>query len=398
MNIRNAIPEIAEEVTAYRRAMHEHPQTAYEETFASDLVAEQLSAWDIPHERGIAVTGIVATIEGTTNTSGKAIALRADMDALDILEAENKPHVSKIPGKMHGCGHDGHTAILLGAAKYLSENNNFDGKVHLIFQPAEEGHGGAFKMIEEGLFERFPCDEAYALHNWPALPKGTFATRPGPIMAAADRFSISIKGKGGHAASPHKCIDPIIIGTEIVSKLQNLISRELGATEMAVISITNFHGGTGAYNVISETAKLSGTLRSFDPVVRKELQNRIKEVCIQTAESLRGGAVVKFDDGAYDPTINTPEATEFCLDIARKIFGDENVTGDTDPCMGAEDFGAILQQRPGCYVMIGQAEEDKTSNHNHGLHTPQYDFNDDIIAPAIEYWVSLVEAALPLGR
>lgn len=398
MKIRNSIDKIAEEMTKHRRTLHQNPQTSYEEVFASDLISEKLTAWGIDHERGIAVTGIVATIEGETSTSGKSIGLRADMDALDILEENNKDWVSKTPGKMHGCGHDGHTAMLLGTAKHLSENRNFDGKVHLIFQPAEEGGGGAYKMIEEKLFDRFPCDEVYAMHNWPLLPRGKFATRTGPMMAASDRLDITIHGKSGHAALPQLCVDPIVIGSQIVSMLQTLISRSIDPTQMAVLSITNFNAGTGPYNVIPEKAELSGTLRTLYPDIRADLQKRIIDICKDTAKTMGGSAEIVFDSGGYDPTINTAKSAAFCANVARKVFGDENVDDDIAPFMGAEDFGAMLQQKPGAYVLVGQAEEDASSNHNHGLHTPQYDFNDAIIPLGIEYWVSLVEAALPTSK
>ncbi len=398
MKIRNSIQPIHEEIIGYRRAMHEHPQTAYEETFASDLVAEKLSEWGIPFERDIAVTGIVGTIEGEQNDNGHSIGLRADMDALDILEENNKPHVSKIPGKMHGCGHDGHTAMLLGAAKYLSENRNFNGKVHLIFQPAEEGYGGAHKMIEEKLFERFPCDSVYGLHNWPRLPRGHIAMRVGPIMAAADRFDISIKGVGGHAAIPHRTNDPVIIGAQLVNTLQTLVSRTANPLDSVVISITNFNAGTGAFNVIPETAELSGTLRTFDPDTRKHMIKRIEEITRDTAALFGASGDCKFMDGGYDPTINTHDETQLCADVAQQIVGEEHVDENVAPVMGAEDFGAMLQEKPGCYIFLGQAEEDESSNHNHMVHTPQYDFNDEIIPLGVEYWTRLVETALPLKK
>ena len=395
MSIRNSIQALKDEITGYRRFMHQNPQTAYEEEFASDLVKEKLREWDIPFEDGIAVTGIVATIEGETNNSGKVIGLRADMDALDILEEDNKPHVSKTPGKMHGCGHDGHTAVLLGAAKYLSENRNFDGKVHLIFQPAEEGAGGAHKMIAEGLFERFPMDAVYGLHNWPKMPRGTVGVKSGPIMAGAERFDITIKGKGGHAAMPQTCIDPIIIGSQIVNAIQTLVSRTRDPLDPVVISITNFNGGTGAFNVIPEEATLSGTLRSFAPETRDLMIKRIQEITSDTAKLYGGTAECAFMDGGYDPTINTENETQECISIVQDLLGTENVDTGIDPSMGAEDFGAMLQAVPGCYIWMGQGEEDETSNHNQGLHTPQYDFNDEIIPLAIEYWVRLVETNLP---
>ncbi len=393
----NSIAAMKDEIAGYRRSLHENPQTAYEEEFASNLVAEKLTEWGIAFERGLAKTGVVATIEGQKTDSNKTIALRADMDALDIEEEHNKDWHSKIPGKMHGCGHDGHTAMLLGAAKYLNETKNFNGHVHLIFQPAEEGAGGAMRMIEEGLFDKFPCDQVYGMHNWPEIPRGTIAMRPGPIMAAADRFNITIDAKGGHAALPHNTIDPVIIGTQIVTALQTLVSRTLNPIDPAVISITNFNAGTGAFNVIPESAQLSGTFRSFDPEVRTLLKKRIEEIAADIAKMHGAQAACVFGEG-YDPTINSPEATEFCAGIARKIVGDDNVDTDIDPCMGAEDFGAMLMEKPGCYIMMGQGESDPGSNHNQGLHTPQYDFNDEIIPLGVEYWATLVEEALKLEK
>ena len=394
MTIRNSIQAMADEITGYRRALHENPQTAYEEEYASALVRRCLSEWGIPFEDGIAVTGIVATIEGETNTSGKTIGLRADMDALDILEEPNKPHVSKTPGKMHGCGHDGHTAMLLGAAKYLSENRNFDGKVHLIFQPAEEGAGGAHKMIDEGLFKRFPMDAVFGLHNWPKIPKGQIALRSGPIMAAAERFDITITGTGGHAAMPQKCIDPIVIGTQVVSALQTLVSRSADPLDPVVISITNFNAGTGAFNVIPDTATLRGTLRAFEPETRKVMIARICEIVRDTAAAMGAKGECIFVPGGYDPTVNTESETAFCAEIAKELVGEENVDTNVTPSMGAEDFGAMLQQVPGCYIWMGQGEDDADSAHNQGLHTPAYDFNDDIIPMGIEYWVRVVEGML----
>lgn len=397
MSIRNSIAALKDEIAGYRRAMHENPQTAYEETFASDLVAGKLKDWGIKHERGIATTGIVAVIEGQKKSSGKRIGLRADMDALDILEEGNKPWISKTPGKMHGCGHDGHTAMLLGAAKYLNETKNFDGTVHLIFQPAEEGFHGAHTMIKEGLFKKYPCDSVYGLHNWPYMPRGTIALRSGPIMAAADRFDILITGAGGHAAAPHRTNDPIVIASHIVTALQTLVSRNVDPVDTAVVSITNFNAGTGAFNVIADTARLSGTIRSFNPETREFLLRRVDEMSADIAKSFGAKAVCTYMEG-YDPTVNTPEATAFCADIARKIAGDANVDDNVAPCMGAEDFGAMLQQAPGCYIWMGQGEPDKAHPHSQGLHTPRYDFNDELIPLGIEYWVRLAEEAMPLGK
>jgi len=395
--IRNSIADLKDEIAGMRRAMHENPQTAYEETFASDLVAEKLSEWGIEHERGIAVTGIVATIEGEQNTSGKAIGLRADMDALDIEEANNKPHKSKNPGKMHACGHDGHTATLLGAAKYLSENRNFNGKVHLIFQPAEEGKKGAHMMIEEGLFKRFPCNSVYGLHNWPQMPKGTVATRTGPIMASADIIRMTIKGKGGHAAMPHRTVDPIVMGAQIVTALQTLVSRYRHPAEPVVLSITSFQAGTGAHNIIPDEATMVGTLRTYNEELRQDLKNKIEETARGIAKAMGGDIDYDYEQ-VLDPTINTPKETDFCVGIAREIFGEHSVNDDVTPSMGGEDFGRMLFDVPGCYIWMGQGEDDPASNHNNGLHTPRYDFNDEIIPLGVEYWAKIVENALPLEK
>ncbi len=396
MTIRNPILNLKDEISAYRRELHQNPQTAYEEEFANNLVAKKLKEWGIKFEDGIATTGIVATIEGKQNTRGKSIGLRADMDALNILEENNKPWVSKTPGKMHACGHDGHTAMLLGAAKYLKENPNFNGKVHLIFQPAEEGRRGANTMIEEGLFERFHCDEVFGMHNWPTIPKGQIAMRPGPIMASSDKFWLEIHGKGGHAALPHNTIDPIVIGSQIVTALQALISRVRNPIDPAVLSITNFNAGTGMHNIIPDMAKISGTLRTYDQNLRFLLKEKIGSTAEQIAAAF--GASIKYEfEFVIDPTINDPKLAEFCADVAREIVGSENVEANVEPVMGGEDFGAMMLERPGCYVFMGQGEPEKPeSNHNNGLHTPRYDFNDDIIPLGIEYWAKIVEEALPL--
>lgn len=391
----NSILAMHAEITAYRRALHENPGTAYQEEFASNLVAQKLGEWGIPFERGLGKTWIVATITGQSNTSGKAVGLRADMDALDIMEENNKPHVSKIPGKMHGCGHDGHTAMLLGTAKYLNETRNFDGKVHLIFQPAEEGGRGAHAMIADGLFERFPCNEVYGLHNWPEMPRGTFGIRPGPIMASSDYFFLTITGKGGHAAMPHRTIDPVAIASQIVGALQLLVSRTVDPVDTAVISITNFNAGTGAHNVIPDTAKLTGTLRTFSNETRERLKEAIGKIAKNIAESY--GATAKYEfNYVIDATINDEQAATFCADIAASIVGAGNVNPAVAPCMGGEDFGAMLEKVRGAYIWMGQGEEkDPASNHNQGLHTPRYDFNDDVIPLGITYFANLVEKSLP---
>lgn len=392
----NAIKAIAEEVTVYRRAMHENPGTAYEEEFASNLVAEKLTEWGIQHERGFGKTGIVGVIEGKKNTSGKAIGLRADMDALDILEENNKDYVSKIPGKMHGCGHDGHTAMLLGAAKYLNETKNFNGKVHLIFQPAEEGARGAIAMMDDGLFDKYPCDAVYGVHNWPFEKKGRIVTRPGHFMAASDRFYITIKGSGGHAALPNKTVDPIVIAAQMTMAFQTIVSRNVDPVDAAVISVTNINGGTGAENVIPDDVVMNGTVRSFKQETREILEKRIEEISRGIAQA--NNADIEFEYAhVIEPTINDPSAAAFCADIARNIVGADNVNDNVEPCMGGEDFGAMIMDRPGAYAWVGQGVDDPESNYNQGLHTPRYDFNDDIIPTVIEYFSSIVEKSMPAG-
>ncbi len=394
MSIRNSIAAMQKELAAYRRELHQNPQTSYEEEFASNLIAEKLTEWGIEHERGWAVTGIVAKIDGETNSSGKAIGLRADIDALDITEASGQEWASKIPGKMHGCGHDGHTAMLLGAAKYLQENRNFDGTVYLIFQPAEEGGGGAIKMVEEGLFQKYPMDGVYGLHNWPKMPKGQIGLTPGPIMASSDEISITVKGRGGHAAMPHECVDPVIVAAQIVTALQTIVSRNTNAVDTVVLTITNINGGTGASNVIPDTVELTGTVRAFKFESREMVERRIREVSKSIAAAF-GAEVECCYTYDYDPTINHAGEAAICADITREIFGTENVNGNIEPCMGAEDFGAFLKEVPGCYIWMGQGEPAQPdSPHNKALHNAGYDFNDTVIPMGVEYWVKLTETLL----
>lgn len=395
MPVINRLAAFKDEFAAIRRELHQNPQTKYEETFAHETVIKTLTALGIPFKTGYGKTGIVATIEGQKTDSGKTIGLRADMDALDIIEKSGQPWASKTPGKMHGCGHDGHTSILLATAKYLQETRNFNGKVHLVFQPAEEGGRGANAMMDDGLFRDFKIDTIYGLHNWPYLPLGKIQVKAGPLMANVDEFNITITGKGGHAAVPQNTIDPLVIGAQLVLALQTIASRNTNPVDPIVVSITNFNAGTGAFNVIGDTARLHGTVRSFSDINRKLAETRMREIC----DSLCGafGATVEVEyHYDIDATINTETETAFAAEIAAKVVGEDNVS-TAELCMGGEDFGSFLKKKPGSYIFVGQGTKED-SPHNHGLHSPFYDFNDDVIPLAGTYFAELVEAALPLDK
>ena len=396
MSVRNAIAILKDEFTEYRRQMHQNPQTSFEEVFASTLVSHKLSEWDIPFERGIGGTGIVATLRGKKSDSGRSIGLRADMDALDIPEEGDKLWLSRIPGKMHGCGHDGHTAMLLGAAKYLKENPHFNGTVYLIFQPAEETGEGAKAMMKDGLFERFPCDAVYGLHNWPYKPLGHVEVNRGPAMANVDSFRVTITGRGGHASKPHTTVDPIVIAAEIITTLQTIISRGKDPFEPAVLSVTNINGGTGAFNVTPTTITFTGTVRTYCETLRHKIKARTIEVCEGITSAF--GATVDYDYVfATDSTINDIEQADFCAEVASVVVGAVHVDTNAPPSMGGEDFGAMLKHCPGAYIKMGQGIAGEPQNPcSRGLHNPNYDFNDDLIPLGVEYWVKLVETALPL--
>ena len=393
MTKRNSIENMKDEVAGWRRELHQNPGVKHEEEFAHNFIKARLDEMGVPYKTGYGGYGIVATIEGQDVSSGKTIGLRADMDALPLTEESGQPWASKIDGKMHACGHDGHTAILLGAAKYLNETKNFNGKVHLIFQPAEEGGHGADKMIEDGMFNDFPMDAVYGLHNWPFQKMGTAGIRPGPMMASVDEFNITITGIGGHAAMPHMCIDTIMIASQIITQAQTIVSRTVDPVQSVVVSFTDLHAGEGASNIIPEVAKIKGTIRAFDFETREMVQNRLKALVEKTAHMYGARADIEIERH-IDPTINDAEEAIFCADAMASLIGEDNVQRDVEPCMGGEDFGSMLRDRPGAYIWIGQGTGDANSPHDQGLHSPKYDFNDDILPLTIEYMAELVERKL----
>ncbi len=376
-----------EELTAIRRDIHMHPELAYEETRTSDIVAEQLQSYGIEIQRGLAKTGVVGTLKA--GTANKSIALRADMDALPIHEANDFGHRSVHDMKMHACGHDGHTTMLLGAAKYLSATREFDGIVHFIFQPAEEGAGGARVMIEEGLFDKFAIAAVYGMHNWPLLGVGKFAMRSGPLMAAADTFDIVVTGRGTHAAMPHTGLDPVPIGAEIVSALQTLVSRTTDPLDSAVLSVTQFQAGD-AYNVIPETATLRGGVRTLREDTRQTMEAAMERIVSGICDAHGARYDFTYTRG-YPPTVNAEEETANAAAAAADVVGKDNVQTDIAPVMGSEDFAYMLEKKPGSYIFIGNG----TGEGSCMVHNPGYDFNDEILTIGARYWSRLVETQLP---
>ena len=389
------LPFLAE-LTAFRRDIHAHPELAFDEQRTSDQVAAELLRYGLEVHRGLAKTGVVAAIRA--GTSDRAIGLRADMDALPLQELNEFGHRSRHPGKMHACGHDGHTAMLLGAARWLAEHRNFDGTVYCIFQPAEEAEGGAKVMVEEGLFEQFPMEAVYGLHNWPGVPVGQMAVMPGPVMAGTCAFEIKVRGHGCHAAMPHLGSDPIVAAAELVQALQTVVSRTLHPCEAGVVSVTQIHAGE-AWNVIPEEVVLRGTIRSFKPAVQEQIETAVERLCKGVAAAHGAHASVWFDH-RYPPTVNSAAEAALCRDVAAEVCGAERVIVDALPSMGAEDFAYMLAVKPGCYVWLGNGIQGD-AHAAHGitagactLHSPHYDFNDEVLALGVTYWVRLAERAL----
>ena len=385
MPIVNRIADFHADMTAWRRDIHAHPETAFEENRTAARVAELLESFGIAVERGIAKTGVVGTLKGST-PGGRAIALRADMDALHINEKTGAAYASQNDGRMHACGHDGHTAMLLGAARYLAETRNFAGTIHFIFQPAEENEGGARVMVEEGMLARYPVEAIYGMHNWPGLPAGQFAVRPGPMMAAFDIFEITVSGRGAHAAMPHLGIDPVVAAAQIVNGLQTIASRNTHPLQGAVVSVTQIHGGD-TWNVIPESVVLRGTTRAFDPEVRDALEPAIRRVAEGVAAALGATVALRYER-RYPPTVSSPAETEIAAGAAAALVGADNVRRDLLPSMGAEDFAWFLQEKPGAYIWIGNGEAAAM------LHNPHYDFNDEILPLGASYWARLAETVL----
>jgi hippurate hydrolase len=388
MPIINRIHEFADDVTAWRRDLHTHPELQYDVHRTAGIVAQRLREFGCDEVvTGIGKTGVVGVIKGRKSTSSKVIGLRADMDALPILEESGVAHSSQNKGVMHACGHDGHTSMLLGAARYLAETRNFDGQAVLIFQPAEENGGaGAKAMCDEGMMDRFRISEVYGMHNMPGMPIGTFALKPGAMLASSTR--IEIEGAGGHAAKPHLCVDPITVATEITTALQLVVSRNVDPLAGTVLSITQIHAGT-AFNIIPDRVYVAGTLRTLDNATREFAEKRIHEVATGIATAHRTKAKVTITTG-YPVTENHPEQTEFAERVAKDVAGAARVDTTIAPSMGAEDFSFMLLERPGAFIMIGNGD-------SAGLHNAKYDFNDAALPAGMSYWARLVEMAMPAG-
>jgi len=379
------------ELTDIRRDLHAHPELSFHEQRTSALVAEYLRKLGIETHTGLATTGVVGVVKGRGGSS-RGIALRADMDCLPMHEQNSFPHKSRNEGRMHACGHDGHTTMLLGTARYLAETRNFDGTAYLVFQPAEEGGGGGEVMVKEGLFERFPANEVYALHNWPGLPPGQMAVRAGPVMAATDELQVTLRGRGGHGAMPHLAVDPVVAAAQVISALQTIASRNVSPVDAVVVSICSMQTSQlGAFNVIPDEVRLIGTVRTFRSDTRDLAEKRVKDICSKVAEALGASAQIQYTRG-YPATINSAREAQFAARVGEGLFGKGNVITEHEPTMGGEDFSYMLQARPGAYIFLGQGG----AAGGCFLHNAHYDFNDEVIPLGAGYLAALVEEALPI--
>lgn len=385
MAIIERIKQLQGEMAEWRHDIHAHPETAFEEQRTSALVAKKLESFGLSVHQGLARTGVVGTL--SAGSGKRAVALRADMDALHIHEKNGFGHRSQHEGKMHACGHDGHTTMLLGAAKYLAETKNFDGTVHFIFQPAEENEGGGREMVEQGLFDKFPCDSVYGMHNWPGMPVGQFGLRPGPMMASFDIFEIELTGRGSHAALPHTGIDPVVAASALVQALQTITSRNVDPIESSVVTVTQVHAGD-TWNVIPDAAVLRGTTRAFRPEVQDLIERRMREICAGIAATFGPRVNMRYER-RYPPTVNAARETEICASVLERMVGPENVVR-VPPVMGSEDFAFMLQAKAGCYVFVGNGPGEGGCM----LHNPHYDFNDEVLPLGASYWANLVEHLL----
>jgi len=391
MSIISKKSDLHEQMVTWRHHLHQHPELSFKENVTSDYIASVLQSHDIEIHRGLAVTGIIATVHGQRD--GNVIGLRADMDALPIQELNDFSYKSVHDGKMHACGHDGHSTMLLGAAIYLKENNDFSGTVHFIFQPAEEGGGGGRVMVEEGIFDKFPCQAVYGMHNFPGIAEGKFAVHDTAVMAANETLNINVKGKGGHAAMPDKCIDPVVIGAQIINALQSVVARNVAPLNSAVVSITMVNAGTVS-NVVPDDMQLTGSLRYFSKEVGDEVKEKIKNIVEGISQSM--GASATFESVPnYPATINIPKHSELCANAAAMVVGENNVLRNEQPTMGSEDFAFLLNASEGAYIWIGNGLVPKDSPKGGCmLHNTQYDFNDEILSIGASYWVQLVQNIL----
>ncbi|MGR3718101.1 MAG: M20 aminoacylase family protein [Thermohalobaculum sp.] len=390
MPIINRIADLHDEITEWRRDLHANPELQYDVHRTAGVVAEKLREFGVDEVvEGIGRTGVVGVIRGRATGSDRVIGMRADMDALPIHEATGLPHASKVPGKMHACGHDGHTAMLLGAAKYLAETRNFDGTAVVIFQPAEEGGAGGHEMVKDGMMDRFGIQQVFGMHNFPGIPLGQFAIRPGSVMASTDEFTIDIEGKGGHAAKPHNCIDTTLVAAQLMQALQSVVARNIDPVESAVLSITSLHTGGDAFNVIPQTVHMKGTVRALKPEIRELVEQRLRLMVENITAAF--GATVKLDfQPGYPVTVNHDAETAFAADVAEAVVGEGRIDRDMAPLLGGEDFSYMLEARPGAFIFLGNGDTQM-------VHHPEYDFSDEAIPYGVSYWAKLAETAMPVG-